>query len=467
LPHPILLENEKKRIAQPFWMLLCFAMFCFWQMGFVYFLTPALTLDGRTPLPMDMDNITLLIVTGYVLSILLMVFLPRLVVWAQRICTAAALLFALGLFLPLPLAVLELLIYGQAFCCCFMIGFESFLMVNFFQERTNILHLTLAYSTALFLIAIVQNELLPITFSLFRWATLIALALLLVFLLRMPAGKAPLPVYVRRSHGITPPKRLLLGTYLLVFVSALMAVSGPSVSATIRHGVSITYLSDAAASLLIWLLYKKARIHPFKVTPACIGIGAVGFLLLYAANYAPGLGPVACSMIGIGMMPCQMLPLYGAAVMKVHPSKYITPIIIGLALLAVLVQSTMVEVFRNIASALCLIYAIIMMVLTLVYLQVEPFFLYALKHRPLTEEAPAAPEEAAPAEPAFDPFAPLSQREREVAELICLGYRNGDIAKMLFISEHTVKDHTKKIYPKLGVHSRLELAALVNRGSEK
>jgi len=57
----------------------------------------------------------------------------------------------------------------------------------------------------------------------------------------------------------------------------------------------------------------------------------------------------------------------------------------------------------------------------------------------------------------------LSKREREVVELICLGYSNADIAKMLFISEHTVKDHTKKIYPKMGVHSRFELAALVSK----
>ena len=47
--------------------------------------------------------------------------------------------------------------------------------------------------------------------------------------------------------------------------------------------------------------------------------------------------------------------------------------------------------------------------------------------------------------------------------MICLGYSNPDIARMLFISEHTVKDHTKKIYPKMGVHSRFELAALVSR----
>ncbi|MBQ3604602.1 MAG: helix-turn-helix transcriptional regulator, partial [Clostridia bacterium] len=50
----------------------------------------------------------------------------------------------------------------------------------------------------------------------------------------------------------------------------------------------------------------------------------------------------------------------------------------------------------------------------------------------------------------------------EVAELICLGYTNKDIAKTLVISEHTVKDYVKDIYYTLAVHSRLELAALVN-----
>ena len=34
---------------------------------------------------------------------------------------------------------------------------------------------------------------------------------------------------------------------------------------------------------------------------------------------------------------------------------------------------------------------------------------------------------------------------------------------MLFIYDHTVKDHVKSIYRKTNVHSRLELAALVSK----
>ena len=57
----------------------------------------------------------------------------------------------------------------------------------------------------------------------------------------------------------------------------------------------------------------------------------------------------------------------------------------------------------------------------------------------------------------------LTKREMQVVDLIASGYSNGDIAKILVISVHTVNDHTKNIYRKLDVHSRLELATMVNR----
>ena len=61
-----------------------------------------------------------------------------------------------------------------------------------------------------------------------------------------------------------------------------------------------------------------------------------------------------------------------------------------------------------------------------------------------------------------DPLSKLSPKKRSVAELICMGYTNKDIAMTLVISEHTVKDYVKDIYYTLDVHSRIELAALVN-----
>ena len=51
----------------------------------------------------------------------------------------------------------------------------------------------------------------------------------------------------------------------------------------------------------------------------------------------------------------------------------------------------------------------------------------------------------------------LSAREREVFELLAFGYRAAEIARELFISQHTVRKHSKTIFRKLQVHSQIEL----------
>jgi DNA-binding CsgD family transcriptional regulator len=51
----------------------------------------------------------------------------------------------------------------------------------------------------------------------------------------------------------------------------------------------------------------------------------------------------------------------------------------------------------------------------------------------------------------------ITKRERQVVEQICLGKTNKQIADELFISLQTVKDHTHRIYAKLGVKSRMQL----------
>ncbi len=457
----LLFENQRKRLKKPLWLLICFAMFTFWQMGFIYFMGPSLTIDGRTPLPVSMDNITAIIALAYVLCIAFMIFLPRFVIWAERIVLCLALLTVIGLFFPVGEEALLLFIYAHVFFCCFIIGFESFTIINFFTENTAIIHLTLAYGVALVLIAVVQNDFLPITFPVFRIVTVFAVAAVLFFFVRMPSNSEACQRYVKKSDGLTAPKKLLTGTYIMVFISALMAVSGPAISGEVQHGVFITYLVDAAASIIIYSLYKKANIHPFRSISVCMAIGCIGFLLAYISSYVSPVAYVACVFIGIGMMPCQMLPLYGLVLAKGYPSRFITPIIIGLALGAVLVQGTMVEMFRSAANMLNLAYSVIMIILAFVYLQLEPFFLYNLNRR-IPEKEPSE-EPIAEEKTSESILDTLTKRELEVVDLIGYGYSNGDIAKILFISEHTVKDHTKNIYRKLEVHSRFELAALVNR----
>ena len=50
----------------------------------------------------------------------------------------------------------------------------------------------------------------------------------------------------------------------------------------------------------------------------------------------------------------------------------------------------------------------------------------------------------------------LTARELEVLKLVARGLANRDIAKELFISENTVKNHVRNILEKLKLHSRME-----------
>ncbi len=53
----------------------------------------------------------------------------------------------------------------------------------------------------------------------------------------------------------------------------------------------------------------------------------------------------------------------------------------------------------------------------------------------------------------------LTEREREVLQLLAEGTRNDDIATKLFISPQTVQTHVRNLLAKLRVHSKLEAVA--------
>lgn len=66
-----------------------------------------------------------------------------------------------------------------------------------------------------------------------------------------------------------------------------------------------------------------------------------------------------------------------------------------------------------------------------------------------------------PLERASNPLQALTERQREVAELLVCGATNAEIARHLKVSDETVRSHVKRIYRRLHIASRVELASLV------
>jgi two-component system response regulator DesR len=64
---------------------------------------------------------------------------------------------------------------------------------------------------------------------------------------------------------------------------------------------------------------------------------------------------------------------------------------------------------------------------------------------------------------AEQPSPMLSEREREVLDLIAAGSTNREIAEQLFLSPHTVKEHTSAVYRKLQARNRAEAVQRAQR----
>jgi DNA-binding NarL/FixJ family response regulator len=64
---------------------------------------------------------------------------------------------------------------------------------------------------------------------------------------------------------------------------------------------------------------------------------------------------------------------------------------------------------------------------------------------------------------AHQPAPLLTEREREVLDLIAAGSTNREIAEQLFLSPHTVKEHTSAVYRKLEARNRAEAVQRAQR----
>ena len=67
------------------------------------------------------------------------------------------------------------------------------------------------------------------------------------------------------------------------------------------------------------------------------------------------------------------------------------------------------------------------------------------------------------AQPGREMFPQLSDREREVLDLVARGYDNPRIAKALFLSDKTVRNHVSAVVTKLGATDRAEVVQRARR----
>jgi DNA-binding CsgD family transcriptional regulator len=79
-------------------------------------------------------------------------------------------------------------------------------------------------------------------------------------------------------------------------------------------------------------------------------------------------------------------------------------------------------------------------------------------HELVSVPAPRAPEGTTIQEADWES---LTSAELRIVKEVSQGLTNRQVARCLSVSQNTVESHLKHIYPKLGIHSRVQLALLV------
>ncbi len=471
MEQPILAENQRKRLTIKAPLLICFAMFAVWQMGIIYFSGTALSISGRTPIPVSVGNVTILIVIGYIATISFIYFLPRFSVQAERIAATLALCSGALLFIPLPGNVLVWVCYFHFFCCVFMIGLESSIIINLFTEETAVLHFSLAYAVANCIIAVIQNDVIPVSFSGFRLVIVVSLLMMLLFFWKLPANVWPRTV--RKADNMVFPRRVFAGIYVLGFFGSALTLFGVSVAERVVHGVSVLYVSAGFCGLLIFFLWKRFHIQPLRIISVMVVIAAAGVVMAIVSLYFPSHSIWACVLLGPGNTILYSSPLMGILMAKQYPSKVIAPALIMAAFLPIVLHTTLLEALRDNLQIFYIIYLAVSVGVVILYLKLEPSLIYSFRASALVpvqsgkdvfpeniKSEPVVSKAAGLAAQAFDN---LSGQEIRLAELIMQGYGNSEMAEILHITGNTVKGYRKTLYSKLQIHSRRELFELAER----
>ncbi len=455
----LLAANDRLRLKKiPIPLLFCFSVFSLWQMGIVYFSSQALSLAGRIPLPVDVSNLIALFAAGYLVSIVLLLFLQKYTVLIGRITLVLSFAATLASLSSLPTVPQYIFFCIQIFCCVFLIGVTISVSVN----------ALLVCGPCGILIAGLHNEFFPLDYTAFTILAALAQAMLLIFFFVLPTDVWPRPA--ARADGLQPPRRFAASIFVLIFLSCLVSLFGLSIADGVKHGISVYYLSCAAGVGLVYLLWAKKHVAPLQTAIALLAVSSFGFLLALISLQLPGFRLPACAVLGGGSVVCSLSSLFGVSLARRYPSRLVAPGITAVALLTVLLQSGLLELLRDDTGLLYIVCTSLALLSLIIFLLVKPSLLYSFEREQIDRwpsESPVPVPEPEPAAPDPSPFDILSGQELRLADFILQGYAAGEICRMMNITEGTMKGYRKTLYSKLDIHSRRELFDLADAQTKK
>ena len=459
----------KLNIKTPFLFCLS-AAFCIWQMGIIYFSGTSLSLFGRIPIEINQDINTLVIASGYIISIIVMIIFPRKMVLIERFVIFLALFCTIGVLIPFSSVITATFYYIVIFCCVFSIGGIASIATTLFTVDTTWRDAIVGNVVGGIGIAILQNDFIRFDFIIFMFCSIVMIFALLFFLLKLPA-KIEI-TFAKKSSNYKRPIIPLIGNFIFIIFPTTLLLMATSIAETIKHGVSIMYLSASVMAIFLNIIKVKLRTNSIKAFAIFFMLTPLGFvftILSTLKNQSSSLGILACIFFGFSIVIANMWFFFSTSAFEIYPSRFIAAIGTGIGLVLALVHSVILESFRENLSILYYVYLVISIFLMILFYILEPYFIYSWKKtiedkkisHNKKQSSIYTEEKKENAKIELLGMEKLSVQEENLAKLILQGYSESEIAKEMNITLNTQKSYRKNLYTKLNIHSRRELFNLL------
>ena len=354
-------------------LLLFSTPFIVWQMGILYYSGTTLSLFGRTPIPLANNNTTLVIVLGYLASILMICLIPRKTIWMERILLPIAFLATLFMLLPLSSAMITALFYIAVFCCVFSIGTMVSIAAQHFTVETTWRDGMISMMGGGMLIAVLQNDFFRINFTTFTIFSILLIAAQIAFYYSIPS-KIDV-AYVNHEHPMKMPKILFIGIWLISGVSTLLICFASSFAESVSGGISTLYFSAAIMALFLTIIKKQLASNSIRIYSGFLAIAVFGFVLTLLSLYVPELRYIACIFLGFIVVLANLWIFFAAVSFQVYPTRYIGAIGAAMGLVLAVFHSILLEALRANLPLLYGIYATLSVALLLIYFFMEPYLI--------------------------------------------------------------------------------------------
>ena len=432
-------------------------------MGVLYYSGTTMSLFGRTPIPLTQEDTIAVIAAGYLASMLFMCLFPKKTVWAERILLPVACAVTVLMLFPFSSTVITVLFYIEAFICTFSIGTMVSVAANQFTTETTWRDGILGMVVGGVLIALLQNEFVPVSFTAFTIFSVFLIAINALFYYLIPAKIET--EYVSRTNKRRMPKILFLGLWAVNAFSTLLLCLASSYAESVPHGISVLYFSGAIMAVLLYFIRNRLGGKSLRIYGIFFALSILGFVLAYLSLSVPALRYVSLVLLAFNVVLAVLWIFFAAAAFEVYPTRFIGVIGAGMGLVLAAFHSGLQEALRDNIPLLYGIYAALSVVLFIVYFFLEPYFTYAWnkKSTPIPISENPMPEQPEKSEQQPHPFDCLSEQEHILATLIMDGHTESSAAKSMNITLNTEKGYRKSLYFKLDIHSKRELFELANR----